>query len=117
MEPDVFRAMLRFIYTDDVAAAELDVSSMAEHLLAAADRYGLDRLKVTCERKLSACIDVDTAATTLTLAEQHGCSLLKATCVERRSTLSCRQKGYKHLAASCPLVLAELLKAARGRKN
>ena len=46
------------------------------------DRYGLDRLKLICEGKLSGGIDVDTVATTLTLAEQHNCSLLKAKCVD-----------------------------------
>ncbi|CAL5054302.1 unnamed protein product [Urochloa decumbens] len=127
MEAAVFRAMLHFIYTDN--APELDVPleaavSMAEHLLAAADRYGLDRLKLICERKLSGGVDVGTAATTLALAEQHNCSsLLKAKCVEfiigspERLDAVLATEGYKHLAASCPLVLAELLKAAHGRKN
>ncbi|RLN27905.1 hypothetical protein C2845_PM05G29260 [Panicum miliaceum] len=80
--------MLRFVYTD-VAPPELDdneepaaVTTMAQHLLAAADRYGLDRLKLICEAKLAACVEVATAATTLALAEQHGCALLKAKCVD-----------------------------------
>ena len=55
---------------------------MAQHLLAAADRYGLDRLKAICEAKLAGCVDVGTAATTLALAEQHGCAKLKASCIE-----------------------------------
>ena len=46
------------------------------------DRYGLDRLKLICEGKISGGIDVDTAATTLALAEQHNCSLLKAKCID-----------------------------------
>ncbi|CAL5054311.1 unnamed protein product [Urochloa decumbens] len=127
MQAAVFKAMLHFIYTDMVP--ELDVepeaaeATMAQHLLAAADRYGLDRLKLICEGKLAGGIDVDTAATTLALAEQHNCSLLKAKCVEfiARSpeTLDAvlTTDGYKHLAESCPLVLAELLRAARGRRN
>jgi len=96
---------------------------MAQHLLAAADRYGLDRLKAICEAKLAGCVDVGTAATTLALAEQHGCALLKAKCVDfvtgSPETLDAvlATEGYAHLAASCPLVLAELLKSARGRKN
>ncbi|KAF8687297.1 hypothetical protein HU200_042978 [Digitaria exilis] len=123
MEADVFRGMLRFIYTDDVAAAELDVSSMAEHLLAAADRYGLERLKVICERKLAGGIGVDTAAATLALAEQHGCSVLKARCVEfivgspGRLDAVLSTEGYKHLAASCPLVLAELSQGCSWKKE
>ncbi|GJM97716.1 hypothetical protein PR202_ga14665 [Eleusine coracana subsp. coracana] len=122
----VFNAMLHFIYTDTVP--ELDrpgeeVMVMAQHLLAAADMYGLDRLKLICEGKLSGGISVDTAAETLALAEQHNCSLLKAKCVEfvtaspEKLDAVLATEGYKHLVASCPLVLTELLKAARGRKN
>ncbi|CAN6193643.1 unnamed protein product [Urochloa humidicola] len=118
--------MLHFIYTD--TAPELDVepeaaSTMAQHLLAAADRYSLDRLKLICAVKLSGGIDIDTAATTLALAEQHNCSLLKSKCVDfiARSpeTLEAvlATDGYRHLAESCPSVLAELLMAARGRRN
>lgn len=54
MEPAVFGAMLRFIYTD--SAPELEdgtaVVALAQHLLVAADRYGIDRLKLICEDKL-----------------------------------------------------------------
>ncbi|KAJ1260310.1 hypothetical protein BS78_10G222700 [Paspalum vaginatum] len=125
MEAAVFKAMLHFIYTD--TAPELDdedpeaAATMAQHLLVAADRYGLDRLKLICERKLSGGIDIDTAATTLALAEQHNCALLKAKCVEfiARSpeTLDAvlATGGYRHLVESCPMVLTELLRAARGR--
>jgi speckle-type POZ protein len=87
------------------------------------NRYGLDRLKLICEGKLSTGIDVDTAATTLALAEQHNCSLLKVKCVDfiARSpeTLNAvlETDGYKHLVESCPMVLTELLKAAHGRGN
>ncbi|CAD6335923.1 unnamed protein product [Miscanthus lutarioriparius] len=117
-----------FVYTD-VAPPELDddepaaAVTMAQNLLAAADRYGLDRLKAICEAKLAGRVDVGTAATTLALAEQHGCALLKAKCVDfvtgSTETLDAvlATEGYAHLAASCPLVLAELLKSARGRKN
>ncbi|KAF7110300.1 LOW QUALITY PROTEIN: hypothetical protein CFC21_110433 [Triticum aestivum] len=98
------------------------VTVMTQHLLAAADRYGLDRLKLICEDRLSGGISVDTAATTLALAEQHDCSLLKK-CLEfivrTPATLDAvmATDGYQHLEASCPLVLRELLKSARGRKR
>jgi speckle-type POZ protein len=127
MEAPAFEAMLHFIYTD--AAAELEDEPlettivMAQHLLAAADRYGLDRLKLICEDKLSRGITVDTAATTLALAEQHNCSLLKAKCLEFIvSTPAILEavmatEGYTQLEDSCPSVLRELLKAARARKR
>ncbi|WVZ79021.1 hypothetical protein U9M48_026649 [Paspalum notatum var. saurae] len=83
--------------------------------MAAADSYGLDRLKLICESRLCGGIGVETAATTLVLAEQHGCALLKAKSVEfiARSpeTLDAvlATDGYRHL------VLAQLLRATRGR--
>lgn len=121
MDPVVFRALLHFIYTD--AVAELDekdeaATVIAQHLLAAADRYGLDRLKLICEGKLSGGIDVDTVATTLALAEQHNCPQLKAKCVgfivRSPAVLDAvlATDGYKHLEACCPSVLADLLKSS-----
>ncbi|XP_066368909.1 BTB/POZ and MATH domain-containing protein 1-like [Miscanthus floridulus] len=125
IDADVFKAMLHFIYTD--WAPELDqepeVAAMAQHLLAAADRYGLDRLKLICGSKLPGGISIDTVATTLALAEQHNCSLLKAKCVDfiARSpeTLDAvlTTEGYNHLVESYPLVLTELVRAAHGRRN
>ncbi|KAL6603148.1 hypothetical protein ACP70R_043509 [Stipagrostis hirtigluma subsp. patula] len=126
MEATVFKTMLHFIYTD--TAPELEgppdvATTMAQHLLAAADRYGLDRLKLICEGKLLDGIDVDTAASTLALAEQHNCPHLRAKCVEFITETSERlqavlaTEGYQHLVASCPSVLTELLMAARGRRN
>jgi speckle-type POZ protein len=79
-------------------------------------RYGLDGLKLICEGKLSGGIDVDTVATTLALAEQHNCSLLKVS-TSSLGRLKLWTDGYKHLAERYPLVLAEFLRAARGRRN
>ncbi|RCV10493.1 hypothetical protein SETIT_2G116200v2 [Setaria italica] len=87
-----------------------EAAAMAQHLLAGADRYGLDRLKLICEWKLSDCVTVGTAATTLALAEQHYCPQLKERCLDA----VLETEGYKHLKASCPSVLTDLLKAARG---
>ncbi|XP_044431220.1 BTB/POZ and MATH domain-containing protein 1-like [Triticum aestivum] len=88
MEAAAFKAMLHFIYTDTVPA-ELDghgedeaATSMAQHLLVAADRYGLDSLKLICVNKLFSCITADTAVAILVLADQHNCSQLKAKCAE-----------------------------------
>ncbi|KAM0823917.1 hypothetical protein ACQ4PT_070553 [Festuca glaucescens] len=145
MEAAVFKALLQFIYTDTVAEfgrqdeadeeaiytntvpefgqKEEVVTVMAQHLLAAADRYGLDRLKLICVGELSGGINVDTAATTLALAEQHNCPELKERCVEfiirTSDTLDAvlMTEGYKHLEASCPLVVIDLLRSARGRKK
>jgi speckle-type POZ protein len=108
MDAQAFKAMLHFIYTD--AAPELDqkpeaeAMSLAQHLIVAADRYGLDRLKVMCERRLARGVDVSTVALTLAIAEQQNCSRLKAKCIdfiaggsEENISAVLATDGYKHL--------------------
>jgi speckle-type POZ protein len=54
-----------------------------QHLLIAADRYGIERLKKNCEDKLSMDgITVDSVVSMLELAEDHVCSKLKARCLD-----------------------------------
>ncbi|KAJ4798025.1 BTB/POZ and MATH domain-containing protein 2 [Rhynchospora pubera] len=114
VKPDIFRLMLQFVYTDNVALQEELSFEMAQHLLVAADRYSLDRLKLICEEKLSASLDVETAATTLVLAEQHNCEQLKEICLD---FVASREKlqaviasdGFSHLMESCPFLLKDLL--------
>lgn len=125
MEPAAFKAMLHFIYTDTVPELDQEleaVAPMAQHLLAAADRYGMDRLKVLCEGKLSCGITIDTAATSLALAEQHNCVHLRAKCVEFIISTPAildavvATDGYRHLEASCPSALTSILLSVRGRR-
>ncbi|CAO2149801.1 unnamed protein product [Urochloa humidicola] len=83
MEPKAFKAMLHFIYTDsfpEVDEGEGNKVAMAQGLLAAADRYGLERLKLVCGDMLCSYIDAATAVTTLQLAHKHGCHGLKKAC-------------------------------------
>ncbi|XP_010256806.1 PREDICTED: BTB/POZ and MATH domain-containing protein 3 isoform X2 [Nelumbo nucifera] len=90
VEPSIFKAMLLFMYTDelpDVYELTGSISTctstiMVQHLLAAADRFGLDRLKLLCEAKLCEEVNADTVMTTLALAEQHHCSQLKMICLK-----------------------------------
>lgn len=85
-----FQAMLLFIYTDklpDVDEVEstgtmCSSTVMVQHLLAAADLYNLDRLKLLCESELCKAINIDTVATILALAEQHHCPQLKGSCLK-----------------------------------
>lgn len=55
---------------------------MSQHLLAAADRYGLERLRLLCEASLCEDVAINTVATTLALAEQHHCFQLKSVCLK-----------------------------------
>jgi speckle-type POZ protein len=50
-EARVFKALLHYIYTDSLPAIdESETIDTARHLVAAADRYGLDRLKLILRR-------------------------------------------------------------------
>ncbi|TVU24176.1 hypothetical protein EJB05_26579, partial [Eragrostis curvula] len=116
MEARVFKALLHFIYTDSLPEIdeEEDVTVMSQHLLVAADRYSMERMKLICEEKLRGYIDVTTVGTTLALAEQHGCHGLKKACFQflmSRSNLKAAMAtdGFSHLTSSCPPVLYELL--------
>ncbi|XP_052588148.1 speckle-type POZ protein-like [Peromyscus californicus insignis] len=73
LEPQVFKAMMDFIYTGTAP----DLDSMAAAVLAAADKYGLERLKVMCEDALFRNLSVDNAAHTLFLADLHSSRQLK----------------------------------------
>ncbi|XP_042494094.1 BTB/POZ and MATH domain-containing protein 3 [Macadamia integrifolia] len=120
VEPSIFKAMLQFMYSDELPdVRELSGSIsictstiMVQHLLAAADRFGLERLKLLCEAKLCDEITVDTVATTLALAEQHQCSQLKTICLlfaAGNLGAVMRSEGYGYLEESCPSLLSELL--------
>jgi speckle-type POZ protein len=115
--PQVFKCLLHFIYTDSLPEIEgEDASSpaMAQHLLEAADRYGMQRLKLVCEDRLP-------VATTLALAEQHHCRGLKEACfnffLKSSETLNAVKEtdGFQHLVKSCPSVIFELMSKLAAR--
>uniref|UniRef100_A0A0E0LQW4 Uncharacterized protein n=1 Tax=Oryza punctata TaxID=4537 RepID=A0A0E0LQW4_ORYPU len=117
IEPAVFRALLHFIYTDTTAAMDdLDDDDKAEmivHLLEAADRYDVERLKLMCELMLCKSITVDTVAATLAVADQHHCQKLKEACVEFLATSKkmegvMESQGYKKMKLSCPSFMVDL---------
>ncbi|KAE8782268.1 BTB/POZ and MATH domain-containing protein 2-like [Hordeum vulgare] len=115
MEAKVFKMMLHFIYTDALPSIdEGEITEMAQHLFVAADRYNLERLKLICANILCNHMEVNTVATTLALAEQHGCDKLKEVCYRfltsfqnlKAVTLS---DGFRHLKIICPNILEDLL--------
>ncbi|KAJ1685051.1 hypothetical protein LUZ63_016441 [Rhynchospora breviuscula] len=119
MEPSVFKTMLHFIYSDSVPELEeVDGNKdvlivLGQHLLVAADRYGLERLKQLCEIKMYEFIDANNVAATLTLADQHNCSELKAACIEflmppEVLAAVMLTEGFEHMVKSCPTILEEL---------
>ncbi|KAF8651240.1 hypothetical protein HU200_063487 [Digitaria exilis] len=115
MEPMIFEALLHYIYTDRLPVSCSDGRNAAmQHLLVAADRYGVERLRLMCESKLSEAIDMETVATTLALAEQHNCPQLRRACIGFMASPNMlgpvmETDGFNHLVASCPLILKEIL--------
>ena len=111
----VFSALLHFAYSDDLPAdlqgSGLEVT-MAQHLLAAADRFQLIRLRSICERRLCETVEVDTVATTLALAEQNNAWELKRVCLEfvsRHLQDVMTTEGYQYMITTCPQLQSELL--------
>ncbi|EEC67017.1 hypothetical protein OsI_33737 [Oryza sativa Indica Group] len=90
MEARVFKALLGFIYTDiwpEIGPGKDNVA-MAQQLFAAADRYGLQRLKFVYEDKLCNHIDTCSVSTMLVLVEKHHCCKLKEACSTFLSSMS-----------------------------
>jgi speckle-type POZ protein len=115
MEARVFEAMLHFIYTDTMPDIDHeDAFVITQHLLVAADRYDLERLKLICEDRLCNCIDTSNVVTTLALAERHGCHGLKNECFQllkssRHLKMAMATEGFDHLMTTCPSLMKELL--------
>nr|XP_025876426.1 LOW QUALITY PROTEIN: BTB/POZ and MATH domain-containing protein 2 [Oryza sativa Japonica Group] len=119
MEPQVFKSLLTFIYTDSLPELEDEEETdggdeMWSPLLVAADRYDLQRLKLICAKKLCERIDASTVADNLGLAEKQHCRLLKEACLEflkapANLKVVLASDGLDHITATCPSVLKELL--------
>ncbi|GJN04933.1 hypothetical protein PR202_ga22517 [Eleusine coracana subsp. coracana] len=85
MDARVFWAMLHFIYTDSHPEMdERDKVAMAQHLIVAADRYNLEKLKLICTMILLRNVDARNVSATLLLAEQHGFYALKEGCFRKQ---------------------------------
>ena len=111
LDPDVMADMLRFIYTG--RAPNLD--SMAADLLAAADKYALDRLKVMCEEALCNSLTVENVSEVLILADLHSADQLKAQAIDfintHHVTDVMETPGWKQMVSSNPHLIAEAFKA------
>ncbi|KAI4969192.1 hypothetical protein ZWY2020_000106 [Hordeum vulgare] len=116
MDATVFKAMLGFIYSDSFPelAEDEKEGTLLQHLLVAAERYNLPRLRVMCEKKLCEHIDVNTATTILGLAEQHGCDGLKKACCKfvrcpENLRVVVATDGFDDLCRSCPTIMKDMI--------
>jgi speckle-type POZ protein len=118
MEPTIFEMMLHYIYTDSLPPCSADGEgykpAVMQHLLVAADKYGLGRLKQMCEEELCKRLDTETVMATLALANEHHCKRLKMTCLGFMSSTGVmaavvETDGFKEHLKTCsqPLSLEE----------
>ncbi|XP_010266708.1 PREDICTED: BTB/POZ and MATH domain-containing protein 4 isoform X1 [Nelumbo nucifera] len=133
MEPKVFKALLHFIYRDTLIDDEELVPSnsstsssscvspvsetLAAKLLAAADKYGLARLRLMCESYLCKDISVNSVAKTLALADRYHAMELKAVCLKFAAEnlgAVVRSDGFEYLKENCPALQSEILKTVAG---
>ena len=89
-EPNVFRGLLRFLY---IGQPPVDLSAIAWDLLSLADKYGVEKLKLICESRLSDNLDDNNAIDALLVAERHKCVLLmeRARCYVKDNFRSLRE--------------------------
>ncbi|KAL6030353.1 hypothetical protein STEG23_015122 [Scotinomys teguina] len=106
LEPQVIKATQGFMYTGKAP----DLDSMAAAVLAAADKYGLERLKVMCEDVLCRDLSVENAAHTLVLADLHSSGQLKSQALDfitaHVAEIS-ETSGWKIMMSSYPHLMTE----------
>lgn len=114
---DVFRQLLHFIYTDSLPSwteeqGKEEEAAMARHLLEAADRYGLERLTLVCEKTLCGHIDATTVVATLTWADRHRCHGLRMACfgfMKSQVRTGAVRTGLEDFIRGYPSLMIELL--------
>ncbi|CAL5013635.1 unnamed protein product [Urochloa decumbens] len=119
---ETFRILLRFIYTDALpgddelqqqSSSSTTTVELFQDLLAAADMYQLERMKLVCAQKLWECVSAENVATVLGFAEMHSCPELKDGCldffvVEKNFKIAVLTEGYFRLMQSFPSVIDEI---------
>jgi speckle-type POZ protein len=91
---------------------------MYQHLLAVADRYAMDRLKLMCARKMWDNVTVDTVAATLCHAETYNCPELKDKCIaflveENNFMEAVLTDGFVQLVQKFPSIVVDLREKAK----
>ncbi|XP_044731587.1 speckle-type POZ protein B-like [Chrysoperla carnea] len=106
---EILHELLQFIYTGKVENLEI----MADELLAAADKYDLQRLKLLCEKELCENLSTENAAEILQLADLHGADQLKTQTIDfiNANPDVMDTIGWKQLKEKFPRVIAEVYEA------
>ena len=116
MEAQDFEAFLHYIYNDSLPEMKGSEAAamMLPDLVAAANRYKMERLRLVCEDKLSEFVNVTTVAVILAFAVEHHCLGLKEVCLkflEDPANLRevIKTDGLEYLSKSCPSVLKDMI--------
>ncbi|XP_028617137.1 TD and POZ domain-containing protein 4-like [Grammomys surdaster] len=118
LDSQVFKEMMGFIYTGK--APHLHSHSMATDVLAAADKYGLEDLKVLCEDALYRSLSVENAAQTLILADLHSREELKSQAlyfISVHASEVSQTSGWKSMVESHPHLVAEAFLSLASAKS
>ncbi|KAM0930559.1 hypothetical protein ACQ4PT_000877 [Festuca glaucescens] len=127
IDAKVFEVLLHYIYNDCLPGFMEDTTEeatrMARDLLVAAHGYGIQRLRVMCESRLSQSLDVHTVSSTLDLAEQYECQQLKESCLKymakdgQRLRAIKKTEGFKQLIKNHPLIVGDILDRVSDKLN
>lgn len=104
--PDIFEALLRSIYTDQVDLTKIDPVG----LLTAANKYLLPLLKFQCQRFLAQRITIENCVDLLSLADLHNAVHLKKSTVNfirLHITDLMQTEGWKNLKQCHPRLVLE----------
>lgn len=112
IEPEVFKQLLSFTYNGKVEVADLNNGNIAQKLLVAADKYGIEELKLQCELRLKSLVSIENVLDILLLAERYCCQKLYRTTLEFAAN-QCKyicfiQPRWKELVYEHPSICLEL---------
>lgn len=113
---DVMGELLRFVYTGKSPS----LNKMADSLLAVADRYALERLKVMCEESLCSSLSIENVSDILILADLHSAEQLKTHSIEfinSHATDVMDTSGWKELVCTHSHLVAEAFKALASQQS
>merc|ERR1719309_195998 len=108
IDAEVMEELLRFVYTNKVQ----DITKIAKALLAAADKYALDSLKVVCESTLIGQMTVEDVASILVLSDLHRCNHLKDAAlamIKRFPDKLVKTAGWNEMVLGYPSLVAEII--------
>ena len=119
VKKEVFREMLRFIYTGKVSSDD-SLKELARDLLFAANKYQLDLLKKLCEAQLCSTLDGSNCLELLVVGDLHEATNLKTMALEsvlmNLASLS-NTDVYKDFVKKCPELAVEVTLSMFSKEN